>query len=256
MFGIDDMLIGAAISGIGGLATNFFNSDNVDKTNAANAANVAATNAANERQAQLNREFQERMSSTAYQRGMTDMKSAGLNPILAYQRGGASSPSGAQAALESPKAQAFQATNPVNEAINTGLAMRRSAQELTNMKATEHNIQADTIQKTANAARTMSEDRILGDKKESSALEAAKAKLDQQIYRSSAGQTLRQAGTVAEEANRTAEPLLNSAKKVSDVIQPFRSYGVETTKSGSRWNAKGEENHYQDTTFTRRWPHN
>lgn len=48
-------------------------------------------------EAELDRQWQERLSNTAYQRSMSDMKAAGLNPILMFSKGfsSASTPSGA-----------------------------------------------------------------------------------------------------------------------------------------------------------------
>ncbi len=42
-------------------------------------------------------DFQERMSNTAYQRAMNDMRKAGINPIMVSKLGGASTPTGAMA---------------------------------------------------------------------------------------------------------------------------------------------------------------
>lgn len=254
LFGIDDMLIGAAIGGIGSIFTNQSNRDNTESTNASNRAISAENNRISLEEAQRNRDFQERLSNSAYQRSMADMGKAGLNPILAYQKGGASSPSGSQAAINTPKMEAPPPThNVAADSVNTALSLQRAQQENINMKYTADNIQAQT-------AKTISEEnmnkvklQILGEELSPAQLRALVAQQDKSVYQTSAGKLARQSGTLATEAERTVAPVLNSAKTLSSTVAPWKSYKTETTRSGSKWDSKGNVNHYQDDTFSNRF---
>jgi hypothetical protein len=71
--------------------------------------------------------FQERMAKTSYQNAVADMKSAGLNPALAYQQGGASTPTGSKAVVDNvfKDAMQFVSLEQGRQNINTAKAQER-----------------------------------------------------------------------------------------------------------------------------------
>lgn len=84
-----------------------------------------SANKANQQMAQNQMDFQKMMSDTSYQRSVKDLKAAGLNPMLAYTQGGASTPQGATATME----------NVLGNSTNSAFQSAMTSQQVRNNQA-------------------------------------------------------------------------------------------------------------------------
>lgn len=180
--------IGAAIAGAATLGAGVVSA-------LQNASAAADANAANKEIAKGQQDFQERMSGTAYQRSMADMRKAGLNPMLAFSQGGASTPSGSTTKVESTRPG--DAVAAVGPAINSAMEAGKLTQEIKQSdaaiqlnRAQETNAQADAALKVVSAQQTQQQTKLskieekkaiaeLPTKKAQAKAEEATAKIDE-----------------------------------------------------------------------------
>jgi len=162
--------------------TNLRNYQIAQEVNASNYRIAQENNAFNAEQIARQEDFQTQMSNTSYQRGIQDMKAAGLNPMLAYSQGGASTPTGGAATAQSVTQQAATMNAPTMQAahqqatkqtpftgnaaamangINATISSAQAMADLKNkdemnsqIKAQTLNTQADTLQKSAHTENT------------------------------------------------------------------------------------------------------
>lgn len=165
-----DPVTGAAIiaggaSLAGGLLQNSSNKRLVRETNAANAAEAARNRQFNAVEAKQARDWEEYMSNTSYQRGIKDMKLAGINPLLGIAQGGASTPGGAQASGTPASFDAARMENVVSPAANSAMSALNLAADL-KLKNEQANLTKASAQKTEKETGVVTEkldplDRVL-----------------------------------------------------------------------------------------------
>lgn len=228
IFGIDDLINGAFSTGTTAM-TNAANTAMMRETNANNMAMQQSANAQSQANAREQMEFQERMSGSAHQREMADLQKAGLNPILASQYGGSSTPSGASGSVGASRDTASQIENALGRGVSTAFDSARLRRE---MKATDATTelqkaqtdvaQRDSVLKAANTRTAQANAKVAESQvpvaRAQAKVDTKKASFDEKAvtYDGIANRASREVGTVSSALGGWVKSLIGRGKKYDD----------------------------------------
>lgn len=123
--------LGAAIGAVSSLIGG-------ERANRARAGEAEKERQFSSGQADRQMRFQERMRNTEWQAGVADLEAAGLNPALAYQQGGASSPGGAAG-----RAGVARQEDVISPALSSAMQIMRMQAELGQVVSATKKIDAE-----------------------------------------------------------------------------------------------------------------
>lgn len=198
-------------------------------------------NAANKKMSQEQMRFQERMSNSSWQRGVADMKAAGINPMLAVSQGGASAPQGTSA-------QSQSTTPDISSHIQRGVG---SAKELLSFKAAL----ANTQQQTDTSA---SQENLLNKQSQLAEINSANAAIDakiKQVALEKAGIDLKYANDpyiqFLRKLDATTQSASNFISTAKSAISPFSAISKKASEKGQEFTHRTDHYHPQTGEVTR-----
>lgn len=183
------------------------------------------SNTANAKEAQKNRDFQEDMSNTSYQRAVKDMRAAGINPMLAAKTGGASTPGGSQA----------QQSDEISPAVSSALQARQ-------VSAGVEKMDADTSVSHEQANLTREQARQEQLKNDAFEFYINEIKSRTEANTASAGQSRAQTNFINEQVNKVGHEISNIQQNIKESDARINAMAQTIKESNARINAMNVDN--------------
>lgn len=238
-----DPILGGVLSGSLGLIGSLVGTSQNNRNALEMQQQAQQFNAAQTLQQQ---QFQEQMSSSAYQRASKDMTAAGLNPAMMFSSGSAAStPSGAAATTQpAQKTSAWGQVGPaMDRIVSSAIAAKtfdKMTDEIANLKSLGDRIKAETLTEQERKSLvheqsflTTQEAAKTGHEIGTARARAVQAKAEEDLMTDPWGRRLVQSGKAGQLLSNTLAPIGDVVHSAGGVMRTLR--GLSSHNFDMRW---------------------